>query len=150
MAQTDNEDIRLLLAESYLGEGKAYKAYEVLKSNTSAVNRYKFALTCIKLNKLVEAERALLGSLQIRGLVSLDQSKQFQNVPNGAAGLYMLGSVREALSKRSDAIKAYEKALEKDPTLWCAFERLCVLKPHEVEPSKFFTEDHEVIQRMNL
>jgi len=62
VAQTDNEDIRLLQADSYLGEGKAYKAYEVLKSSIGAVNRYKFALTCIKLNKLVEAERALLGS----------------------------------------------------------------------------------------
>ena len=68
----DNEDVRLLLAESYLGEGKAYKAYEVLKPCTSPVNRYKYALTCIKLNKLGEAERALIGSMQIRGLASLD------------------------------------------------------------------------------
>jgi anaphase-promoting complex subunit 3 len=72
LAQTDNEDIRLLQAESYLGEGKAYKAYEVLKPSTGPTNRYKFALTCLKLNKLVEAERALLGSTQIRGLASLD------------------------------------------------------------------------------
>jgi hypothetical protein len=60
IAQVDNEDVRLLLAESYIGEGKNYKAYEVLKSCTSATNRYKFALTCVKLNKLPEAERALL------------------------------------------------------------------------------------------
>ena len=46
----------------------------------------------------------------------------------------MLGQVRELLHKRSEAIKAYEKALEKDPVLWCAFERLCVLKPHDLEP----------------
>ena len=52
----------MLLAESYLGEGKAYKAYEVLKTCTSCANRYKLALTCIKLNKLVEAERALIGA----------------------------------------------------------------------------------------
>jgi hypothetical protein len=72
LAQSDNEDVRLLLAECYLGEGKAYKSYEVLKVCSSPVNRYKFALTCIKLNKIVEAERALLGSNQIRGLASLD------------------------------------------------------------------------------
>jgi anaphase-promoting complex subunit 3 len=72
LAQTDNDDIRLLLAESYLGEGKAYKAYEVLKTSSCPANRYKFALTCIKLNKLVEAERALLGSIQMRGLATLD------------------------------------------------------------------------------
>lgn len=34
-----------------LGEGKAYKAYEVLKDCTQNANRYKFALTCLKLNK---------------------------------------------------------------------------------------------------
>jgi hypothetical protein len=53
------------------------------------------------------------------------------------------------LTKRSDAIKAYEKALEKDATLWCAFERLCVLKPHELEVSKLFTDEHESFQRLN-
>ncbi len=60
LAQVDNEDVRLLLAESYLGEGKTYKAYEVLKSCTAGPSRYKFALTCVKLNKLPEAERTLL------------------------------------------------------------------------------------------
>ena len=60
IAQIDTEDIRLLLAESYLGDGKTYKAYEVLKSCTEPASRYKFALTCVKLNKLPEAERALL------------------------------------------------------------------------------------------
>ena len=43
-----------------VGEGKAYKAYEILKDCTSNQNRYKFALTCLKLNKLTEAEQALL------------------------------------------------------------------------------------------
>jgi len=81
----------------------------------------------------------------MKGLASLDQSKQFINVPNGAAGLYLLGWVRELLTKRSDAIKAYEKALEKDPTLWSAFERLCVLKPHELDVQKYFIEEHEAI-----
>ena len=60
LAQVDNEEVRLLLAESYLGEGKAYKAYDVLKGCTSAANRYKMALTCIKLNRLSEAEKVLL------------------------------------------------------------------------------------------
>ena len=60
LAQIDNEEVRLLLAESYLGEGKAYKAYEVLKGCTSGPNRYKMALTCLKLNLLAEAEKVLL------------------------------------------------------------------------------------------
>jgi hypothetical protein len=45
----------------FLGEGKAYKAYEVLKGCTSGENRYKLAITCMKLNKLLEAEKALIG-----------------------------------------------------------------------------------------
>jgi hypothetical protein len=47
-------------AYSHIGEGKAYKAYEILKDCQNSQNRYKFALTCLKLNKLQEAERALL------------------------------------------------------------------------------------------
>jgi hypothetical protein len=43
-----------------LGEGKAYKAFEVLRDCQSNANRYKFALTCLKLNKLADAEKALL------------------------------------------------------------------------------------------
>ena len=61
LAQNESEDVRLLLAEAYLGEGKAYKAYEVLKlGSTSPANRYKLALTCVKLNRLAEAEKVLL------------------------------------------------------------------------------------------
>lgn len=67
-AEVKNEDVKLLLAECYLGEGKAYKAYEVLKDCTSNANRYKFALTCIKLNKLAEAEKALLNKKASRPL----------------------------------------------------------------------------------
>lgn len=50
----------ILTLFEYIGDGKAYKAYEVLKNSTNNANRYKFALTCFKLNKLQEAEKALL------------------------------------------------------------------------------------------
>ena len=76
-AEVKNEEVKLLLAECYLGkknslafqvlnyfakigEGKAYKAYEILKDSQQNPNRYKLAITCIKLNKLQEAERVLL------------------------------------------------------------------------------------------
>lgn len=39
--------------------------------------------------------------------------------------MYLLGYVREMQTKRKDAAKNYIKALEMDPTLWCAYERLC-------------------------
>ena len=61
-AHVQNEDVKHLLAQCYLGEGRAYKAYEVLKDCESAKNRYKLALTCIKLNRPHEAELALTGA----------------------------------------------------------------------------------------
>ena len=64
--------MRLLLAEAYLGEGKAYKAYDVLKGCTSGPNRYKLALTCIKLNRLDDAEKVLLNQNNIRALSLMD------------------------------------------------------------------------------
>ena len=67
-AEVKNEDIKLLLAECYLGEGKAYKAYEILRDCQQNANRYKFALICMKLNKFQEAERALLNRRQARPL----------------------------------------------------------------------------------
>ena len=130
--------MRLLLAESYLGEGKAYKAYEVLKGCTSGPNRYKLALTCIKLNKLGEAEKVLLDQNNIRAL-SLMDPEQLKKVPNGAAGLYLLGHIRELQSKQKEAVKNYRQALKLDPTLWCAYERLCSLQPDEVDAEKIFT-----------
>lgn len=35
-----------------------------------------------------------------------------------------------------------------DPTLWCAYERLCKLQMNN-DPSKFFTDNHQAIIRMN-
>ena len=81
VSSADNEDVKLMLAESYIGEGKAYKAYEVLKGCVSGECRYKHALICIRLKKMADAERALWGG---RGKFDL------KNVPNGAAGFYLL------------------------------------------------------------
>ena len=72
LAQVDNEEVRLLLAESYLGEGKAYKAYDVLVGCKSGPNRYKLALTCIKLNRLQDAEKVLLDQTNTRLLSLMD------------------------------------------------------------------------------
>lgn len=63
--------------------------------------------------------------------------------------MYLLGYIREMQTKRKDATKNYIKALEMDPTLWCAYERLCHLQPKDLESAKFFKEDHPVINKMN-
>ena len=43
----------------------------------------------------------------------------------------------------------YKNALQQDPTLWCAFERLCRLQIHTIDPSKVFNEIHPTVTRMN-
>lgn len=69
-------------------------------------------------------------------------------VPNGAAGLYLLGLVCEKQIKRKEAVDYYSKALLLDPTLWCAFERLSKLQMN-IDPNKLFNENHPLIQKMN-
>ena len=76
-AEVKSEEVRLLLAECYLGEGKAFKAYEVLKDCQSNANRYKFALVCLKLNRFQEAEKALLNKRNARPLQQKDQNQQY-------------------------------------------------------------------------
>ena len=49
-----------MLAESYIGEGKTWKAYEVLQNCQSDRCRYKLAFTCLKLKKMAKAENVLL------------------------------------------------------------------------------------------
>jgi hypothetical protein len=41
------------------GQSKPYRAYNILKNCVTPKARYKYALTCLKLNKYSEAERSL-------------------------------------------------------------------------------------------
>ena len=43
----------------------------------------------------------------------------------------------------------YKNALQADPTLWCAFERLCRLQIHTIDPSKVFNESHPNVLKTN-
>ena len=101
------------------GEGKAYKAFEVLKDTSSPANRYKFALACLKLNRIVDAEKALLNKKTLKGHHMMEIEK---HVPNGAAGFYLLGKICEKEVRQKEAYEYYHKAVELDPTLWCAYE----------------------------
>ena len=111
-----------------------------MKDSQSNANRYKFAITCLKLNKLADAEKALLNRKNIKQYQQQDQNILNQ-VPNGAAGLYLLGQICERQIKRKEAVEYYTKALLLDPTLWCAFERLCKLQMN-IDPNKIFNENH--------
>jgi anaphase-promoting complex subunit 3 len=84
--------------------------------------RYLLGLCCFKTNKYEEAECALMGRGNAR---SLSASDMLSDVAGGAAGLYLLGQVKE---KRQgcieQAVECYAKCLEICPFMWCAYERL--------------------------
>lgn len=67
LAENDCEEARAILAECYLAEMKAYKAYHILKDCKSEQNKYKFAVVCLKLNKLNDAEKALMSNFSDMG-----------------------------------------------------------------------------------
>jgi len=140
LAEIDCEESRSILAECYMADLKAYKAFHILKDCKSEQNRYKFALVCLKLNKLKEAERALASSASSGNNKYLLEITKPENVPNGSHGLYLLGLISEKLQKQNEAKEFYKKALELNPTLWCAYEKL--LKLGELrDPSEIFASN---------
>ena len=142
LAERDTEEHRSLLADCYMGENKQYKAYHILLQCKTEENRYKLAMACLKLNKLKEAEKALIPS-HFSDFMSNKYSNQstyrIENVPNGSYGLYLLGLINEKQQKHSEAKEFFIKCLELNPTIWVAYEKLCKLGEH-ILPNKIFTE----------
>ena len=118
LAERDNEENRSLLAECYVADNKHYKVYHILKDCTSDANRYKFALSCVKISKFKEAEKALLGTELGKPHKNLD------TVPNGCYGLYLLGIITEKTQRCGEAKEYFLKTLELNPTMWSAYEKL--------------------------
>lgn len=48
-------------------------------------------------------------------------------VPNGAAGFYLLGRIYQLSNRHSAAIAYYSTAVQLDPMMWSAYEELCSL-----------------------
>jgi hypothetical protein len=53
--------------------------------------------------------------------------QQLSAIPNGAAGVYLLGMIAKSVGKKPEAIAYLQAALASDPYLWSAFEALCSL-----------------------
>ena len=134
----NSEEVKYFLAKGYIGEGKYHKAFQILKHTQSQRCRYLFTLICIKLNKFIDAEKALLtDKFYSKGI----SNKEIENViPNGAAGYYLLGVVLEKMSRRNEAFVAYKKSVDIDPFMWCSYEKMCKLDPNKVDNNKIYTE----------
>lgn len=48
-------------------------------------------------------------------------------VPNDAAGYYLLGKICRLTNRHKVAVSYQKAALTVDPLLWCAYEELCML-----------------------
>ncbi|KAJ1380807.1 Tetratricopeptide-like helical domain superfamily [Sesbania bispinosa] len=104
-------------------------------------SRYLFAISCFHMDLLSEAEAALC-----------PVNEPGAEVPNGAAGHYLLGLIYRLSSllrmdnykmytdRRKSAIHHFKQALSMDPLVWAAYEELCILGAAE-EATAVFGED---------
>ncbi|XP_054818755.1 cell division cycle protein 27 homolog B [Prosopis cineraria] len=117
-----------LLAGCYLQSNQAYSAYHILKGSQMAQSRYLFAISCYHMGLLREAEAALCPA-----------NEPSAEVPNGAAGHYLLGLIYRYTDRRRSAVHHFKQALSMDPLMWSAFDELCILGSAE-EATAFFGE----------
>ncbi|XP_030489458.2 cell division cycle protein 27 homolog B isoform X1 [Cannabis sativa] len=127
-AEFPSETNLQLLASCYLRNSQAYSAYHILKGTQLAQSRYLFAMSCFRMDLLNEAETALC-----------PPNEPSAEVPNGAAGHYLLGLIYRYTDRRKSAIHHFREALSIDPLMWAAYEELCVLGAAE-EASVVFGE----------
>ncbi|KAM1478990.1 hypothetical protein ACFX2I_026344 [Malus domestica] len=115
-AEFPSETNLQLLAGCYLQSNQAYAVYHILKGTQVAQSRYLFALSCFQMDLLSEAEAALCPA-----------NEPGAEVPNGAAGHYLLGLIYRYTDRRKSAIHHFKQALTIDPCMWTAYEELCIL-----------------------
>ncbi|KAI4352297.1 hypothetical protein L6164_006563 [Bauhinia variegata] len=127
-AEFPTEENLHLLAGCHLQSNQAYSSYHILKGKQMPQSRYLFAMSCFQMDLLGEAEAALCPA-----------SEPNSEVPNGAAGHYLLGLIYRYTDRRKSAINHFKQALLMDPLMWAAYEELCILGAAE-EASAVFGE----------
>ncbi|XP_030448598.2 cell division cycle protein 27 homolog B-like isoform X2 [Syzygium oleosum] len=125
-AEFPSEVNRQLLAGCYLHNNQAYCAYHILKGTQMPQSRYLFAISCFQMDLLKEAESALCPA-----------NEPGAEVPNGAAGHYLLGLIYRYTDRKRGAIHHFKQALSTDPLLWAAYEELCALGSAEEAAAVF-------------
>jgi len=100
-----------LISECYIRQNKYSQSYLILQNARSETNRYLLALSCIELNKYIEAETALLPGQYVPTSSNLPDSI-IENIAGGVAGLVLLGKIAELTHRKPCAIFYYQKCLE--------------------------------------
>ncbi|KAK2965292.1 hypothetical protein RJ640_004161 [Escallonia rubra] len=138
-AEFPSETNLQLLAACYLQSNQAYAAYHILKGTQMAQSRYLFALSCFQMDLLHEAETALCPA-----------NGPSAEVPNGAAGHYLLGLIYRYTDRRKSAVHHFNQALSVDPLFWAAYEELCILGAAEEATAVFGEAASLCIQKLYL
>lgn len=128
-----------LLAGCYLHNNQPYAAYQILKGTQLSQSRYLFATSCFQMDLLNEAESALCPA-----------NEPSAEVPNGAAGHYLLGLIYRYTDRKKNAIHHFKQALLMDPLLWAAYEELCKLGSADEAASVFGEVAAICIQNQHL
>ncbi|KAL8236041.1 hypothetical protein R6Q59_017122 [Mikania micrantha] len=128
-----------LLAVCYLQSNQAYSAYHILKGTHMPQSRYLFAISCFQMDLLNEAEMALCPS-----------NEPSAEVPNGAAGHYLLGLIYRYTDRLKNAAHQFNQALSVDPLLWAAYEELCKLGAAGEATTVFGEYASECIQKQYM
>ena len=136
-AQNRSEANLQLLGRCYWHSAAHLKGFAALQGASSGANRYLFALCCLELGKLHEAEAALLKGTALSGRKPADCAAEVLGqgvggdgtcpVPGGAAGLVLLGKLCRRGNRTAQAIAYFELALRLDPFQWVAYAALCEL-----------------------
>uniref|UniRef100_K3W6X7 Cdc23 domain-containing protein n=1 Tax=Globisporangium ultimum (strain ATCC 200006 / CBS 805.95 / DAOM BR144) TaxID=431595 RepID=K3W6X7_GLOUD len=133
VAHHRSEDNLCLLATCYHRANRVNQAIAVLANAKAPSNRYLLAVCCFQQDKLVEAENALRGE----GDWHFVDATAKEEIPCGAAGLYLMGRICRRANRREQAIVYFAKSLDADATLWSAYEELCELGA-DIDASRFF------------
>ena len=148
-AQSKVPHILHKLASCYYASGDIEKTFMLLRGSTSPDNRYLYAVCAEKLGNLQEVERSLLsgsnsslasllarhdkelGHLKLKSSRSNEHiisTRQFvrdiMNVPNGAAGLFLLGTACRKGNRKQQAQRCFDLCLQLEPFFWGAYEAL--------------------------
>jgi tetratricopeptide (TPR) repeat protein len=109
------------LAQCYFRQGKTKQTYLILQDSCTSINqnsnseasknaRYLFAIACVALEKLDEAERALQPHFyQTSHSMTAETMRE---TPGRAAGVYLLGKICRSQNRKEQSIGYYKISLE--------------------------------------
>eukprot|EP00916_Digyalum_oweni_P009323 GHVL01015723.1.p1 GENE.GHVL01015723.1~~GHVL01015723.1.p1 ORF type:complete len:799 (+),score=273.96 GHVL01015723.1:334-2730(+) len=117
-AQIHNESTAHILGTLYFRDKQFRKCSKLLEKYEKNENKYLMSLSLYKLKKYNESYDVLTNRDKYIG----------NDIPGGAAGLYLLGCLKEKFGQKENAILLYNECISINPLMYYAYDRLCILK----------------------